>query len=65
MCAAGVTSLILEKDFFVSSHPVLKIPFYGLMGVAISFSITFSFCDIINYILLNFMSKFSKPIIDT
>ena len=63
MILCGITSLIIEKDFFVSNHPIIKIPFYGFMGIAISFSVTFSICDIINYTISTCLNKFSKPII--
>ena len=56
ICLSGLTSLILEKDFFLGSHPMIKLPFYGIMGAAISFSITFTFCDLINYCLANLMN---------
>jgi len=65
ICASGVVSLILEKDFFVSSYPLIKVPFYGIMGIAISFSITFTICDMINYFSQKFVPKLSKSIVET
>ena len=60
-----MTSLLLEKDFFVSMPALVKIPFYGLFGVTMSFVIIFSVIDVINFVAGFFQFEKQKSVVDT
>ena len=65
MIVCGLTSLILDKDFYVILNPLAKIPFYGIMGVPISFAVVFCIVDIMNYIAAAFYSVYQRRLLET
>ena len=65
MIICGVTSLTLEKDFFVILHPLAKIPFYGVMAVPISFAVVFFWVDVINIFMGAAKRNFTRKMVET
>jgi len=63
---SGVLSFVLEKNWFVGFNPLTKIPFYGIVGAAISFCFVFAAVDLLNYMAGVFQNEeTSKSIVDT
>ena len=48
---SGVTSFLLEKNWFIGISWHFKIILYGIIGASLTFSLAFAFVDITNYIL--------------
>jgi len=46
---SGLFSFMVDKTWFASLSPVAKIPMYSLIGISISFALTFAFVDCINF----------------
>eukprot|EP01017_Pseudomicrothorax_dubius_P013291 TRINITY_DN1579_c0_g1_i12.p1 TRINITY_DN1579_c0_g1~~TRINITY_DN1579_c0_g1_i12.p1 ORF type:complete len:126 (+),score=18.93 TRINITY_DN1579_c0_g1_i12:65-442(+) len=63
--ASGLSSFILEKDWFASFSPILKIPLYTLLGLAISFSVNFALIDLINYLYALFNDGHRRTLVET
>lgn len=40
---------ILEENWFIGMHPALKIPLYGILGISVSYALTFAVVDLVNY----------------
>ncbi|CEM02475.1 unnamed protein product [Vitrella brassicaformis CCMP3155] len=45
---SGLFCFLLEKDWFCNLSPIIKIPMYSLLGVSLSFALTFAFLDALN-----------------
>ncbi|OMJ89291.1 hypothetical protein SteCoe_8588 [Stentor coeruleus] len=46
---SGIMCFILEENWFIGMHPSLKIPLYGILGISVSYALTFAVVDLINY----------------
>lgn len=46
---SGIVSILLEKNWFLGLSPGNKIPLYGVLGISVSFALTFAIVDLINY----------------
>ena len=60
---SGVLCFILERNWFIGLSPKIKIPLYGILGISISYALTFAIVDIVNYIF-TYLVQFSKAIIE-
>jgi hypothetical protein len=62
----GIISLFLDRNWFLNLNYIYKIPIYTLLGISISFTLSFMIIDIINYICMNCRkeSYHSKPVIN-
>ena len=45
----GILCFLLEKNWFIGLKPSIKVPFYGLLGISVSYALTFAIVDIVNY----------------
>lgn len=48
IAAAGLCTILVNKNFRLPLSPIAKIPMYSLVGVSFSFALTFGFVDAIN-----------------
>merc|ERR1711991_713171 len=48
---SGFLCFILEKDWYFHLSPILKIPLYSVLGISVSFALTFSVIDLVNYVI--------------
>lgn len=62
---SGFTSFILDQSWFLLLNYLYKIPIYSLLGVSISFTLSFMVIDILNYICTITQSEYSKPVINS
>lgn len=68
---AGVSCLLLEKDWFHFISPATKVPLYTLLGIALWFALTFSIMDLFNFVGQQVVTRLSngqrawKPLIST
>ncbi|EER16923.1 conserved hypothetical protein, partial [Perkinsus marinus ATCC 50983] len=62
---SGFLCFILEKNWFVGMSPVLKIPLYSILGVSVSFALTFSVVDMINYLLGFLQVVVARPLVES
>lgn len=63
--AAGFMCFLLEKDWYFKLSPILKVPMYTLLGIAVSFALTFSVVDVINYLLGFMQQSVAKPFVES
>ncbi|EPR60616.1 putative membrane protein [Toxoplasma gondii RUB] len=63
--ASGILCFVLKKNWFVGLHPVVKVPLYTLLGIAVAFALTFSLVDMVNYLLGFFQSSVAKPLVES
>lgn len=62
---SGFLCFVLEKNWFISMSPHMKVPMYALLGVAVTFALLFSIIDLINYCCGQCQSEYSKPLVET
>ena len=62
---SGFTSFILEQSWFLLLNYLYKIPIYSLLGVSVSFTLSFIIIDILNFCFNKIQNEFSKPIINS
>ena len=62
---SGFTSFILDQSWFLLLNYLYKIPIYSLLGVSISFTLSFMVIDILNYIFTITQNEYSKPVINS
>ena len=62
---SGFTSFILDQSWFLLLNYLYKIPIYSLLGVSISFTLSFMVIDILNYIFTMIQNEYSKPVINS
>ncbi|KEP65181.1 UNVERIFIED_CONTAM: membrane protein, putative [Hammondia hammondi] len=62
---SGFLCFVLKKNWFVGLHPVVKVPLYTLLGIAVAFALTFSLVDMVNYLLGFFQSAVAKPLVES
>jgi len=62
---AGVLTFVLEKNWFVGFNPLIKIPFYAVVGASISFCFVFAAIDLFNYIAGLMQRDDASSIVDT
>eukprot|EP00744_Colponema_vietnamica_P007451 GILI01010725.1.p1 GENE.GILI01010725.1~~GILI01010725.1.p1 ORF type:complete len:252 (+),score=74.27 GILI01010725.1:155-910(+) len=63
--ASGVLCFVLEKDWCTSLSSTAKVPLYSLLGISISFALTFSIVDLLNYFLGFCQPSHSKALVDS
>jgi hypothetical protein len=62
---SGFTSFILDQSWFLLLNYLYKIPIYSLLGVSISFTLSFMVIDILNYIFSITQNENSKPVVNS
>ena len=65
MIISSGISLILDKNLFVIQHPLAKIPFYGALGIPISFCVVFCFVDVMNLLFICVSFNFTRKMVHT
>lgn len=62
---SGLLCFLLDRGVFHSMRPWMKVPLYMVLGLSVSFALTFSLVDMLNYTLGFFRSGHSKPIVES
>jgi hypothetical protein len=60
---SGVICFLLEKNWFLGLGAHIKIPLYGILGISVSYALTFALVDLINYVF-SFLFTYGRPIIE-
>ncbi len=51
MIVSGFISYIVDKSWFKHNSPIMKVPYFIILGVCLNFSLTLLLIDILNYIV--------------
>ena len=62
---SGVLCFLLERHWFVGIHYVFKVPLYTVLGISVSFALTFALVDVLNYTIGFMQISFARPIIES
>jgi hypothetical protein len=62
---SGLLCFLLEKNWFVGVGPLLKVPLYTILGVSVSFALTFSLVDLCNYVAGFMQVSVAKPLVES
>jgi hypothetical protein len=62
---SGLLCFLLEKNWFVGVGPILKVPLYTILGVSVSFALTFSLVDLCNYVAGFMQVSVAKPLVES
>lgn len=63
--SSGLTCFLLDRGVFHGMRPWTKVPLYMLLGLSVSFALTFSIVDMLNYALGFCRSGPSRPIVES
>jgi len=63
--SSGLLCFLLDRGVFHSMRPWMKVPLYMLLGLSVSFALTFSLVDILNYAVGFCRSGLSKPVVES
>mmetsp|Transcript_18063 Transcript_18063/g.45237 ORF Transcript_18063/g.45237 Transcript_18063/m.45237 type:complete len:251 (+) Transcript_18063:402-1154(+) len=63
---SGVLCFMLEKDWYFKLSPLTKVPLYSILGISVSFALTFSVIDLVNY-TVGFVqgNTIARPIVES
>eukprot|EP01067_Filipodium_phascolosomae_P001321 Filipodium_phascolosomae@DN1891_c0_g1_i1.p1 len=62
---SGLSCFFLERNWFHHLSTAAKVPMYSLLGVSVSFSITFAFVDLLNFFGGDFELASESPLRDS
>lgn len=62
---SGVLCFVLEKNWFVGLHTLAKVPLYMVLGISVSFALTFSLVDLVNYLMGFFQASVARPLVES
>jgi hypothetical protein len=62
---SGILCFLLERHWFVGIPSFVKIPVYMILGISVSFALTFALVDLLNYMGGFFQLSFARPIIES
>ena len=62
---SGLLCFLLEKNWFVGVGPIMKVPLYTILGVSVSFALTFSLVDLCNYVAGFLQVSVAKPVVES
>lgn len=63
--ASGVVCFFLRQSWFIHSPLLLKVSIYTLLGVSISFALTFTIVDLVNYFISMFETSVARPMVES
>ncbi|ORM40257.1 uncharacterized protein BXIN_1916 [Babesia sp. Xinjiang] len=63
--ASGVVCFFLRQSWFTHSPLLLKVSIYTLLGVSISFALTFTIVDLVNYFMSMFETSVARPLVES
>ncbi|CAG9317561.1 unnamed protein product [Blepharisma stoltei] len=61
---SGILCFLLEKNWSLGLGPHLKIPLYAILGISVSFALTFAIVDLMNYFSSYFSGYSGKVIVE-
>lgn len=61
---SGILCFLLERNWFIGLGPHLKIPLYAILGISVSFALTFAIVDLLNYFSAYFSGYSGKVIVE-
>lgn len=59
---SGALCFILEQNWFLHLEAHIKIPVYAILGISISYALTFAIVDLVNYICLHLERYGRSPV---
>lgn len=62
---SGALCFILKRNWFVGLSPVAKVPIYTVLGVSVSFALTFTIIDLLNCVVGLIRPQVAKTLIDS
>lgn len=62
---SGLLCFILERNWFTDLPLLLKTIVYTIIGISVSFALTFSIVDIVNYFIGLLESTIAKPLVES
>lgn len=62
---SGIVCFFLRQSWFIHSPFVLKVAIYTLLGVSISFALTFTIVDLVNYFISMFETSVARPLVES
>ncbi|GAW83531.1 hypothetical protein, conserved [Plasmodium gonderi] len=62
---SGILCLFFERSWLFSLSPLSKVPIYCVLGISISFALTFSLIDLINYLIGFIQGSITRPLIES
>ncbi|GFE55393.1 hypothetical protein protein [Babesia ovis] len=63
--ASGVVCFFLRQSWFTHSPFLLKVSIYTLLGLSISFALTFTIVDLVNYFMSMFETSVARPLVES
>ena len=62
---SGLLCFILERHWFVGLPYLLKVPLYAILGIAVSFALTFALVDVLNYLGGFLQISYARPLVES
>ncbi|CAD7926904.1 unnamed protein product [Amoebophrya sp. A25] len=63
---SGILCFMLERDWYFRMSPFTKVPLYSILGISVSFALTFSVIDLVNYTVgLVQGNTMARPIVES
>lgn len=62
---SGIVCFFLRQSWFLHSPFILKVLIYTLLGVSISFALTFTIVDLVNYFISMFETSVARPLVES
>ncbi|KAK2197157.1 hypothetical protein BdWA1_000156 [Babesia duncani] len=63
--ASGIICLCLQRNWFIHFPRLIKIFIYTLVGISISFALTFTIVDLVNYVISMFETSVARPLVES
>ena len=60
---SGALCFVLEQNWFMHLGVYVKVPLYGILGISISYALTFAIVDLVNY-LSSYVPYFTRTPVD-
>ncbi|KOB89537.1 hypothetical protein PFDG_05086 [Plasmodium falciparum Dd2] len=62
---SGILCFFFDRSWLFSLSPLTKVPIYCILGISISFALTFSLIDLINYLIGFIQGSITRPLIES
>ncbi|GBE62182.1 conserved Plasmodium membrane [Babesia ovata] len=63
--ASGIVCFFLRQSWFTHSPFLLKVSIYTLLGISVSFALTFTIVDLVNYFISMFETSIARPLVES
>lgn len=62
---SGALCFLLNRHLFANLAPIMKVPLYMILGLAVAFALTFSIVDVLNYLVGFCQASIAKPVVES